>query len=47
LGYSQHLNLPFIQSSDLLGAYGLSFALVLVNVTLYLIIRQWSTRRFP
>ena len=47
LGYSQHLNLPFIQSADLLGAYGLSFALVLENVTLCLIIRQWSTRRFP
>ena len=47
LGYSQHLNLPFIQSADVLGAYGLSFALVLVNVTLYLIIRQWPTRNFP
>ena len=47
LGYSQHLNLPFIQSADILGAYGLSFALVLVNVTLYLIIRQWPTKRFP
>ena len=31
LGYSQHLNLPFIQSADILGAYGLSFALVLVE----------------
>jgi apolipoprotein N-acyltransferase len=30
-----------------LGAYGLSFALVLVNVTLYLIIRQWPTKSFP
>jgi len=47
LGYSQHLNLPFIQSADILGAYGLSFALVLVNVTLYLIIRQWPTKSFP
>ena len=47
LGYSQHLNLPFIQSADILGAYGLSFTLVLVNVTLYLIIRQWPTKNFP
>jgi len=47
LGYSQYLNLPFIQSADFLGPYGLSFTLILVNVTLYLIIHEWPTKSFP
>lgn len=47
LGYSQYLNLPFIQLADLTGVYGLSFVIGLVNITLYLTIHQWSKRRFP
>lgn len=33
LGYSQHLNLPLIQISSFTGIYGVSFLIVLVNVT--------------
>ena len=47
LGYSQYLNLPFIQMADILGAYGLSFVIVLVNATLFGVIHQWPKRTFP
>ncbi len=47
LGYSQYLNLPFIQMSDITGAYGLSFVLLLVNVGLFRVLHQWSKRVFP
>ena len=47
LGHSQYLNLPFIQMADLTGVYGLSFVIVLVNITLYLILHLWPERRFP
>ncbi|MCX8012146.1 MAG: apolipoprotein N-acyltransferase, partial [Desulfobacterota bacterium] len=39
LGYSQFRHLYLIQISDLTGVYGVSFLLVLVNVSSYLIIR--------
>src|SRR5512139_2752557 len=47
LGYSQHLNLPFIQMADITGPYGLSFVILLVNATLFWILRQWPKRAFP
>lgn len=47
LGYSQYLNLPFIQMADITGAYGLSFVVLLVNATLFWVLHQWSKRVFP
>jgi len=47
LGYSQYLNLPFIQMADVTGVYGLSFVILLVNATLFNVLRQWSKRIFP
>jgi apolipoprotein N-acyltransferase len=47
LSYSQYLNLPFIQMADVTGAYGLSFVILLVNGTLFLVIHQWSKKTFP
>ncbi len=38
LGYSQYLNLPFIQIADITGAWGVSFLVMLVNVGLYSVI---------
>lgn len=35
LGHSQYRNLPFIQIADMAGVYGLSFIIVVVNVTVY------------
>ena len=35
LGYSQYLNLPIIQIADITGAWGVSFAVMLVNVAIY------------
>jgi len=35
LGYSQFLTLPMVQISDITGIYGVSFIIVLVNVSLY------------
>jgi apolipoprotein N-acyltransferase len=47
LGYSQYLNLPFIQMADMTGAYGLSFVILLVNATLFSVLHQRSRRTFP
>jgi apolipoprotein N-acyltransferase len=47
LGYSQHLNLPFIQMADITGPYGISFVILLVNTTLFWILRQWTKKTFP
>jgi len=47
LGYSQYLNLPFIQIADITGVYGPSFAIVLVNATLFGVLRQWPKKDFP
>jgi len=47
LGYSQYLNLPFVQMADITGAYGLSFVILLVNATLFSILRQWFKKVFP
>ena len=50
LGYSQQSLLLMIQSADLLGPYGLSYLLVLCNVTLALLVGYFARRtpaRFP
>jgi len=47
LGYSQYLNLPFIQMADITGAYGLSFVILLVNGTLFRVLHQWPKKAFP
>jgi apolipoprotein N-acyltransferase len=47
LGYSQYLNLPFIQMADITGPYGLSFVILLVNSTLFWILLQWINKSFP
>ncbi len=47
LGYSQYMNLPFIQMADITGVYGLSFVILLVNASLYIVLLQWSKRTFP
>jgi len=44
LGYSQYLNLPIIQISDITGAWGVSFLVMLVNVSLYYLL---ATFRLP
>ncbi len=46
LGYSQYLNLPFIQMADITGPYGPSFIVLLVNATLFKVLHQWSKRTF-
>jgi len=38
LGYSQYLRLPLIQISDIAGVYGISFLIVMVNVTIFKLI---------
>ncbi len=40
LGYSQCLNLPVIQVSDITGAWGVSFAVILFNLTLWSAIKN-------
>ena len=35
LGYSQYLNLPIIQIADLFGVYGVSFLIMIGNVSIY------------
>ena len=46
LGYSQYLNLSFIQMADITGVYGLSFVILLVNATLFGVLRQFPRRSF-
>lgn len=45
LGYSQYRVLPVIQFADITGVYGVSFLIVLVNVSLYLMLQD--RRQFP
>jgi apolipoprotein N-acyltransferase len=40
LGYSQYLNLPFIQVADLAGVYGVSFVIVLVNAGVFILLQK-------
>ncbi|MEI6611047.1 MAG: hypothetical protein WCO53_15070, partial [Deltaproteobacteria bacterium] len=46
LGYSQYLNLYVIQFADILGVYGLSFLIILVNVSVFEIITKRSKREY-
>ncbi len=47
LAYSQYINLPFIQLSEVTGIYGPSFMILLVNTCLFTILHQWSKKTFP
>ena len=47
LGYSQYLNLSFIQMAEITGTYGLSFVILLVNATLLWVLQQWPRKTFP
>ena len=47
LGYSQYLNLPFIQMADITGPYGPSFVILLVNAALFGVLHSWSKKTFP
>jgi len=42
LGYSQYLNLPVIQISDITGAWGVSFLMVMINVVIYKVMGNGS-----
>ena len=44
LGYSQYLNLPFIQISDITGPYGVSFIIILVNFCIYSFIKKFPKK---
>ena len=46
LGYSQYLNLYVIQLADILGVYGLSFLIILVNVSVFEIFTKRSKREY-
>ena len=46
LGYSQYDNFYLIQFADVLGVFGLSFLIVLVNVSLYEVITKRSRREY-
>lgn len=46
LGYSQYLNRYIIQSADIFGVYGLSFIIVLVNITLFEVVFNKTKRVF-
>jgi apolipoprotein N-acyltransferase len=46
LGYSQYLNLYLIQFADILGVFGLSFLIILVNVSLFEIITKRSKTEY-
>jgi apolipoprotein N-acyltransferase len=39
LGYSQYLNIPLIQISELTGVYGISFLIVLLNVLMFNVLK--------
>ncbi len=47
LGYTQYLNLPFIQIADITGVYGPSFVILLVNAAFFHVLLQWSKKTFP
>lgn len=40
LGYSQYRNLPLIQIADFSGVYGVSFAIMMLNITIYRMIKK-------
>lgn len=46
LGYSQYLNRYLIQSADVVGVFGLSFILLLVNATIFEVISKKSKKEY-
>lgn len=44
LGYSQYLYRPLIQAADITGVFGISFAIVVVNVVIFDVFRIWQSR---
>ncbi|MDP3143621.1 MAG: apolipoprotein N-acyltransferase [Candidatus Omnitrophota bacterium] len=45
LGYSQYKFLPIIQIADIAGAYGISFLVIMVNLAIYLRLRERKESR--
>lgn len=45
LGYSQHQNLAFIQIADMVGVFGISFLLALVNSTIFYAFKNFSYKK--
>lgn len=46
LGYSQSFTLPVIQIADITGAYGVSFLIVLVNIAIFLTIKEVRKKNY-
>lgn len=46
IGYSQYLRLVIIQISDITGVYGVSFLIVFVNITLFVLILFFSGKKW-
>ncbi|MFA6321446.1 MAG: apolipoprotein N-acyltransferase [Candidatus Omnitrophota bacterium] len=46
LGYSQSFTLPAIQIADLVGAYGVSFLIMLVNIAIFLTIKELREKNY-
>src|SRR3972149_1485453 len=44
LGYSQYRNLEIIQASDVTGVYGISFIILLVNTSVFLILSSFGKK---
>lgn len=47
LGYSQYRSLLLIQCADITGVYGITFLIVYINTTLYLLLRGITTKIIP
>jgi len=47
LGYSQYHSLLLIQCADITGVYGISFLIVYINSTLYLLLRGIPDKKIP
>lgn len=46
LAHSQSYNLPIIQIADMVGAYGVSFLIIMVNAALFLTIKNFKRRHY-
>lgn len=46
LAHSQAFNLPVIQIADIFGAYGVSFVIMLVNVAIFITIKEFREKEF-
>ncbi len=46
LGYSQSFTLPIIQIADFAGAYGVSFIIVMVNVAIFITIKEFRRKEY-